>query len=115
MDWLADMSRHRGNAGGRLAFQGLRIEPAFAGNDDVRFLDRSPESDQFGDDVEARSDGRLAETHQAKAKTAGGARTWRSSKVAAEIASYNFGETLQGALEEVKLIGCSALLRAEGA
>src|SRR4051812_3832262 len=115
MNWFSEMYCQRSNPGGSLALQGLRVEPAFAGDDDVRFLDCSLEPDEFRNHVETRTDGRASETDQAKAKAAGGTCAGQIPKVAAEIAAHNLGQARQGALEEIKLIGRSTFLRTEDA
>ncbi len=74
MHRLAATLREASNARGRLSFQGLRIQPAFAGDNHISSAHRIFQTDGFGHDLESQPDCSRHEAEQAEPQAAGGTR-----------------------------------------
>ena len=108
-DTFAVLAREVRHARGRFAFQGLQIEPTFAGDDHVSLLNFG-----FRSIIVARGQSRTEvsrrKAHETKGQTAGCAAPDRFSKIAAQILRGDIGQPRQCFFQRSHLIRCSAFL-----
>jgi hypothetical protein len=74
--------------------EGLGVETAFAGDDEVGGGDASTQMHEIGDEFEAAGEFRAAEAHEAESEAASSSRAWNLAMIDAEIAPHDVGEVL---------------------
>ena len=93
--------------------QGLGVEAAFAGDDQVGTAYGLVKSHQFGDDFHARAELRAEERLGGKPQAAGGAAAGFVAHVLGQDVGAVIGEVAEGSVQLLHLLGVGAFLRAE--
>jgi hypothetical protein len=93
-DGLSERAGEVGDAHGAFTMERLRVEAAFAGDDEVGGGDAIAQVNEFSDEIESTGESGPAEAHEAEAEAAGGARAGDFMVIDAQIALHDVSEPL---------------------